>query len=74
MIKDITIGQYVPGESFIHKLDPRVKILLSIIYIINLFIINNFKGYAFVIAFTAIAIIISKVPFKYIYNKSIHNK
>ncbi|NFO97138.1 energy-coupling factor transporter transmembrane protein EcfT, partial [Clostridium botulinum] len=44
MIKDITIGQYVPGESFIHKLDPRVKILLSIIYIINLFIINNFKG------------------------------
>ncbi|CAG7838838.1 transporter [Clostridium novyi B str. ATCC 27606] len=67
MIKDITIGQYVPGESFIHKLDPRVKILLSIIYIINLFIINNFKGYAFVIVFTAIAIIVSRVPFKYIY-------
>lgn len=62
MIKDITIGQYVPGESFIHKLDPRVKILLSIIYIINLFIINNFKGYAFVIVFTAIAIIVSRVP------------
>lgn len=67
MIKDITIGQYVPGESFIHKLDPRVKILLSIIYIIDLFIINSFKGYIFIIAFTAVAIIISRVPFKYIY-------
>lgn len=67
MIKDITIGQYVPGESFIHKLDPRVKILLSIIYIINLFLINNFKGYIFVVAFTVAIIIISKVPFKYIY-------
>ncbi|MFU0824273.1 energy-coupling factor transporter transmembrane component T family protein [Clostridium sp.] len=67
MIKDITIGQYVPGESFIHKLDPRVKILLSIVYIIDLFIINNFKGYIFIIAFTIAAILISKVPFKYIY-------
>lgn len=67
MIKDITIGQYVPGESFIHKLDPRVKILLSIIYIINLFVINNFKGYIFVLIFTAVAIVISRVPFKYIY-------
>lgn len=67
MIKDITIGQYVPGESFIHKLDPRVKILLSIIYIVDLFIINNFKGYIFIIAFTLAAIFISRVPFKYIY-------
>lgn len=67
MIKDITIGQYVPGESFIHKLDPRVKILLSLIYIINLFIINNFEGYIFVLAFTLAAILSSKVPFKYIY-------
>jgi energy-coupling factor transport system permease protein len=67
MIKDITIGQYVPGESFIHKLDPRVKILLSMIFIIDLFIINNFEGYIFVFAFTALTIIVSKVNFKYIY-------
>lgn len=67
MIKDITIGQYVPGESFVHKLDPRVKILLSIIYIINLFLVNNFKGYIFIVVFTVTAIVISKVPFKYIY-------
>lgn len=67
MIKDITIGQYVPGESFIHKLDPRIKILLSIIYIIDLFLVNSVKGYIFIIGFTLAAIIISKVPFSYIY-------
>lgn len=67
MIKDITIGQYIPGESFIHKLDPRAKILISIIYIISLFIVNNFEGYIFIIAFTALSIIISKVPLRYIY-------
>ena len=67
MIKDITIGQYVPGDSFVHKLDPRVKILISLIFIIDLFIVNKFKGYIFVLAFILIAIFISKVPFKYIY-------
>lgn len=67
MIKDISIGQYIPGDSFIHKLDPRTKIILSIVYIVNLFIVNNFKGYIFIVAFTAAMIIISKVPFKYIY-------
>ncbi|WMJ80372.1 energy-coupling factor transporter transmembrane component T [Clostridium sp. MB40-C1] len=67
MIKDISIGQYVPGHSFIHKLDPRIKIVLSIVYIINLFLVNNFKGYIFVVVFTAGMIMISKVPFKYIY-------
>lgn len=67
MIKDITIGQYVPGDSFIHKLDPRVKILISLIYIIDLFIVNNFKGYIFITLFTLVAILISKVQFRYIY-------
>jgi energy-coupling factor transport system permease protein len=67
MIKDITIGQYIPGESFIHKLDPRVKILISIIFIISLFIVNNFEGYIFIIIFTFGSILISKVPFRYIY-------
>ncbi|WP_125153950.1 energy-coupling factor transporter transmembrane component T family protein [Clostridium rectalis] len=67
MIKDITLGQYIPGDSFVHKLDPRIKILISLIYIINLFIVNNLKGYIFVIIFTLAAILISKVPFKFIY-------
>lgn len=67
MIKDITIGQYIPGESFIHKLDPRIKILISIIFIITLFVVNNFEGYIFVAAFIALNIFISKVPFGYVY-------
>lgn len=67
MIKDITIGQYVPGDSFVHKLDPRVKILISLIYIIDLFIVNSFKGYIFIVAFALISIVISKVQFRYIY-------
>ena len=67
MIKDITIGQYVPGDSFVHKLDPRVKILLSIIFMICLFVINDFRGYIFIIPFTICTILISKLKFKYIY-------
>lgn len=67
MIKDITIGQYLPGDSFIHKLDPRVKIMLSFIFIIAVFIVNNFFGYALIAVFTLITILVSKVPFKYIF-------
>lgn len=67
MIKDITIGQYIPGDSYVHKLDPRVKILISLIYIIDLFIVNNFAGYIFIILFTAASILISKIHLRYIY-------
>lgn len=67
MIKDITIGQYIPGDSFVHKLDARVKILLSILYIVNLFLINDFIGYIVIFAFVFLAIKISKIKFKYIY-------
>lgn len=67
MIKDITIGQYLPGDSFIHKLDPRVKIMLSFIFIIAVFIVNNFIGYALIAVFTLTTILVSKVPFKYIF-------
>lgn len=67
MIKDITIGQYIPGNSFVHKLDPRVKILISLFYIVDLFLVNNFKGYIFIVIFTVLSIIISKVSFKYIF-------
>ena len=67
MIKDITIGQYVPGESFIHKLDPRTKILISLFYIICLFVVDKFVGYAFVVGFLAIAVYIAKLSVKYLY-------
>ncbi len=51
MLKDITIGQYIPGDSFVHKLDPRTKILISFIFIASLFIVDKFWGYIFIIAF-----------------------
>ena len=54
MIKDITIGQYIPGESFVHKLDPRLKILISLLFFVDLFLVNNFEGYLFVIIFILI--------------------
>lgn len=66
MFKDITIGQYVDGDSPIHKLDARVKILLSMVYIIALFIIRSFTAYAVFTAFTAVIIIISEIPLRYI--------
>jgi len=67
MIKDITIGQYIPGDSFVHKMDPRAKILLSFVYIIGLFLVTDFKGYIFIVAFIALTIFSARLPFKYIY-------
>lgn len=66
MLKDITIGQYLPGESFVHKLDPRTKILISLIFIICLFIVNKFIGYTVVIGFLLAVILVAKIPFRFI--------
>lgn len=65
MIKDITIGQYYPTDSIIHKLDPRVKLLGTIGYIVALFIINNYIGFAVagIILFSVVKV--SKVPIKF---------
>jgi len=65
MLKDITIGQYIPGESLIHRLDPRTKILIVIIYMTALFIINNAIGYFFILFFSSNIIFLSRIPVKY---------
>ena len=49
MIRDITLGQYYPGDSFIHKLDPRFKIIATLVYIVALFIMVDFTSYIFTI-------------------------
>ena len=67
MIKDITIGQYIPGETFVHKLDPRTKILLAILYIICLFIVNKFVGYIFIVSLLALTVYLAKLPPRYLY-------
>ena len=57
----------LPGVSFIHKLDPRTKILISIMFIICLFIIDKFIGYAFIVAFLAVVIYVAKIPPRFLY-------
>ena len=66
MFRDITIGQYYPVDSILHRLDPRVKLVGTLLYIISLFIVNNYLGYILVSIFLASIIISSKVPLKYI--------
>ena len=66
MIRDITIGQYYPTESLIHKLDPRVKLFGTVLYIISLFIATNPAVYLVAAIFLFVCISISKVPVKYI--------
>lgn len=65
MIRDITLGQYYPSKSIIHKLDPRVKLVGTFVYIISLFLINNIVGYLLATVFLACVIRVSKVPFQY---------
>ncbi len=64
MLTDITIGQYVHGDSFVHILDPRIKIIITIILITSLFLIGNFWGFAIFLSFNLVVIKISNLPFK----------
>ena len=66
MIRDITIGQYYPSNSKLHRLDPRVKIVCTLLYLISLFLFNNIWGYLVATAFLVFVIRTSKVPFKFI--------
>lgn len=66
MLKDITLGQYFPGKSFIHKLDPRTKILIMLVYIVLVFLVQNFFGYILLAAFLATCIIVSRISPKYV--------
>lgn len=64
MLKDITLGQYFPGNTVVHRLDPRTKLLLVVVYIVALFLCKWFFSYALALAFLACAIICSKIRLK----------
>ena len=64
MLRDITIGQYYPADSVLHRLDPRVKFIGTIIYIISLFVFHTW-GYLLGTVFLAAVILLSKVPFSF---------
>ncbi|MBR3764978.1 MAG: energy-coupling factor transporter transmembrane protein EcfT [Clostridia bacterium] len=64
MMKNITLGQYYPVDSWVHRLDPRIKILLTIAMIVAVFMVKSLVGYALVLAFVYLAARMAKIPFK----------
>ncbi len=67
MISDITIGQYFPGKSVIHKMDARMKIVLMFILIVSIFICKNLISLAAIIICSVLLVLLSKIPFKTIF-------
>lgn len=65
MIRDITIGQYYQTESVIHRMDPRFKIIATMVFIISIFIFINPYIYIVASVFLGICIALSRVPFKF---------
>ncbi len=65
MLRDITIGQYYQTESIVHRLDPRVKLLATVLFMVSLFCVDNYSGYIVAFLFLVISIKLSHVPFRY---------
>ena len=64
MLKDITIGQYFPGKSVVHRLDPRFKIIITAVFIVALFCADNFLGLAVSCVFLTVSFLISEIPLR----------
>lgn len=67
MLTDITLGQYYPGNSFLHRMDPRAKILCTMIFIVAIFLAQDFWSYLLVTAFILASILVSGVPVKMVW-------
>ena len=65
MLRDITLGQYYPVDSLLHRMDPRTKLLGTLVYIVSLFIADNLLAYAAATVFLVTAIYLSRVPVKF---------
>ena len=66
MFDSITLGQYYQTDSLLHRLDPRVKLVGTFVYLISLFVVDSFIGYILAGLFLAVMIFLSNVPFRYI--------
>lgn len=64
MLKDISIGQYFPGKTIIHRMDPRAKLILTVLYIVMLFLVKNPIGFLVAIAFLLFVISVAKIPIR----------
>ncbi len=62
MLNNITLGHFYPADSIIHQLDPRVKIVATILYIVSLFLVNGVAGWVLAVGFLVVVIAVSKVP------------
>ena len=62
MLKDITLGQFFPGNSILHRLDPRIKLILAVVYIVMIFLAKGVTAYALVVLFTVFLVAVSKIP------------
>ncbi|MCD8220508.1 MAG: energy-coupling factor transporter transmembrane protein EcfT [Ruminococcus sp.] len=67
MLKDITIGQYFPGDSVVHRMDPRFKIVMTLLFIVMLFLGQHLYSMIFGIVFCMLALALSKIPMKLIW-------
>ena len=65
MLKNITLGQYFPGSSIIHRLDPRFKLVIAIALIVLVFVIHTWWGYLAVAAFIVAAMLMSRISLKF---------
>ena len=68
MLRDITLGQYFPGKTFVHRLDPRTKLLMVVVYIAALFTAKSYAGYAVVLAFLILAAAVSRISPKSLFS------
>ena len=66
MLKDVTLGQFFPGTSIVHRLDPRCKLLMTVVYIAALFTAENYVSYAAMLVVTGVCIALSRIPLKVI--------
>ena len=64
MLKDITLGQYFPGQSVIHRLDPRTKLIMLVVYIVALFLAESWVSYGLMLVFLVTVIWLSTIPLK----------
>lgn len=67
MIRDITLGQYYPADSVLHRLDPRVKLCGTLLYVISLFLFQSYTGYIVATAFLVSMIVLSHVPVSFMF-------
>ena len=68
MLSDITIGQYFPGDSFLHRMDPRVKVILLFFFLIGIFVFDTAGSYAVLSLLTVGLFLLSRVPLRMMVN------